>query len=401
MRRHREKTHDFEFTSDQEQGVITYQGLEIYPNVLHATADGLGALSIAMQLTFDRVLRLRTTMERVFDSKTLDVRVSAAVFIPHNLEAQLPRPTSDKDEKDDTFIAQLRTQLKCSSDAATDVCSILDLHLVYESQSGIVPATHKYSRCRGANCLHYPINTLRNIAWNYVRSPLVFPLDADMIPSSHDAVKNALTAIKADENEKRVYIFVLWDTKCNGDVGNSFDACEPTNFMLRDHPSQAPIFRTNTIWKGSTSIFPINYMLFFEPYFIGPTDTMPRYSESFWYGNDKVQQVYEVAASGFSFYVLPESVGRVDHWSHSRSNQGSLAATRDPHALVAEVVRKKEWAQVRDKFVCKDEVVRTNPYWQLTGSFYAKCGCADTRPRMLSKAAWQKRFGDMNYAGAH
>ena len=128
---------------------------------------------------------------------------------------------------------------------------------------------------------------------------------------------------------------------------------------------------------------------------------MPRYSEKFWYGNDKVQQVYEVAASGFKFFVLPESVGRVDHWSHSRSGQGSLAATKDAHALIAEVVRKDEWAHVRDKFVCKDEVVRTNPYWQLQSSFYAKCGCADTRPRMLPKSVWQKKYGDMNYAGAH
>jgi hypothetical protein len=398
--------HEFEFISDQEHGAIEYQGLDIYPNVLRATAAGAGALSVAMQLTLDRVSRLRTTVERVFDAKTRDVRVSAAVFVPLNLEAQLPRPASAEVEKEDTARAWIRTQLECSNEAATaaaaavDMCSILNLHLVYESQSGVVPATRKYSQCRGANCLRYPINTLRNIAWNYVRSPLVFLLDADMIPSSHDAVKNALAAINADGNEKRVYIFALWDTKCGGG-GDSFDACTPTNFMLRDHPSQAPIFRTDSVWKGSTAMFPINYMLFFEPYFIGPTHTMPRYSEKFWYGNDKVQQVYELAASGFSFYVLPESVGRVDHWSHSRSNQGSLAATRDAHALVAEVVRKEEWVQVRDKLVCKDEVVRTNPYWQLTRSFYAKCGCADTRPRMMSKPAWQKKFGDMNYAGAH
>ena len=298
--------------------------------------------------------------------------------------------------------ALLQAKLGCGTETKSgDFCSILDLHLVFVSASGMVPATRQYSKCRGAKCLLYPINTLRNIAWNYVRSPLVFPLDADMIPSSHDAVSNALAAIKADGNaEKRVYIFVLWDTKCSG-TGDSFDKCTPTHFMLRDHPSQAPIFRTNSVWKGSTDIFPIDYMLFFEPYFIGPTAAMPRYSEKFWYGNDKVQQVYEVAASGFKFFVLPESVGRVDHWSHSRSEQGSLAATKDAHALIAEVVRKDEWAHVRDKFVCKDEVVRTNPYWQLQSSFYAKCGCADTRPRMLPKSVWQKKYGDMNYAGAH
>ena len=86
--------HEFEFISDQEHGAIEYQGLDIYPNVLRATAAGAGALSVAMQLTLDRVSRLRTTVERVFDAKTRDVRVSAAVFVPLNLEAQLPRPAS-------------------------------------------------------------------------------------------------------------------------------------------------------------------------------------------------------------------------------------------------------------------------------------------------------------------
>lgn len=55
---------------------------------------------------------------------------------------------------------------------------------------------------------------------------------------------------------------------------------------------------------------------------------------------------------------------------------------------------------VRDRFVCMDETVRTNPYWQLPASFYAKCGCSDTRPRMLSKQLWQKKYGDRNFAGA-
>lgn len=55
----------------------------------------------------------------------------------------------------------------------SEVLARLDLHVVRDLP-GLPPDTE-----RGG----YPINFLRNVAWNYVRTPYVFLLDIDFMPS--------------------------------------------------------------------------------------------------------------------------------------------------------------------------------------------------------------------------
>ena len=110
-------------------------------------------------------------------------------------------------------------------------------------------------------------------------------------------------------------------------------------------------------------------------------------------GNDKVQQCYDTAASGFKFFVLPPSVGSLVHWEHEvigpndRHNPPPLAVTRVPMGLLASVIRRAEciWPGARDRFVCESNYVRRNSWWYklTTPAFYKIAGCKNTEQRLF------------------
>lgn len=65
----------------------------------------------------------------------------------------------------------------------------------------------------------------------------------------------------------------------------------------------------------------VTYEMFYEPYVIVPTQGVPRYDERFYYGNDKVEHIYELAAAGFEFKTLPSAVGMARHWPHPSARE--------------------------------------------------------------------------------
>ena len=119
-----EKTHTYEFASDQEDGVIEYQGLEIHPNVMLSTAKGSGP-SISMQLTFvisrytQPCLGVGTKdSKRARVGSCLSRQISSAAA---STDVSWPRECGASTV---TSKAGVWHELKSG-----DFCSILDLHL--------------------------------------------------------------------------------------------------------------------------------------------------------------------------------------------------------------------------------------------------------------------------------
>ena len=103
-----------------------------------------------------------------------------------------------------------------------------------------------------------------------------------------------------------------------------------------------------------------------------------------------MQQVYDTAAAGFKFYVLPPSVGYLIHWEHDnsakhRKKTPPLARTQSPHSLLASVARRAEcvWPGSRDRFICNNNYVRRKWwwFWALSPGFYKIAGCKITEHR--------------------
>ena len=91
-----------------------------------------------------------------------------------------------------------------------------------------------------------------------------------------------------------------------------------------------------------------------------------RYDERFWYGNDKTGQCFETAQAGFQFWVLPESVGWLEHWEHPAEAGPKLAKTRDDIMTFAQLVQRSQcWHQLvnNKSMACADLSARQNPFW--------------------------------------
>jgi hypothetical protein len=276
-------------------------------------------------------------------------------------------------------------------------CPFVDVHIVYvdtvdQSNAWCVDVYGGTGITPDA-CLYYPIQQLRNIAMSYVRTKYVLSIDVDFIPSSYGLFARALGEMRKFEREqggvdqKRVWVVNLRDASC--DASGTFDGCTPGGMLMPDHPSHAPSYKTPVPWHDSKGPQRVEYEFAYEPYFIGRAEDLPLYDERFWYGNDKVQQVYDTAAAGFNFFVLPPSVGSLVHWEHALTlaRPPPLAVTRVPMGLLASVIRRAEcvWPGTRDRFVCDSNAVRRSTWWYklTTPAFFKIAGCENTEQRLF------------------
>ena len=394
----------------QHLDVIEYSGLRIYPALSSVASQPYHSqmITVVAHLTVDRLERLSTFIHRLDASTT---RVSAAIYVPNNFVDQGWSDVTAARHK-------IGLQLGCREENGKSECPNVDVHVVYGDTVDIAHASCKDGRLPPSRCLFYPIQELRNVALSMVRTAFVFSIDIDFIPSARGLFKRAMRMIQdhgsdgsgggggaeglggdtGPRNKKRVYVINLKDSRC-GESGN-FDDCKATDFLMPDHPAQSPSYTTKIAWAQSTAPQEVQYRLAYEPYFIGPTADLPRYDERFSYGNDKVQQVYDTAAAGFAFFVLPPSVGFLMHWepdknpAHLQSSR-PLAHTRSPHSLLAMVARRAEcvWPGSRDQFICDDNHVRRKWwwFWAFSSGFYKIAGCKSTEHR-----AWNQVFMTIN-----
>lgn len=159
----------------------------------------------------------------------------------------------------------------------------------------------------------YPMNKLRNFGLQQVKTPLVFYLDVDFIPSNniHEKIIEFSTGdeFKYVLENKAVLVFPAFHWNCSDSV--QFLNCERGKPIYDNHPSQKS---TNySQWFKTDQIYEIEYNLLYEPYVIGSIK-MPEYDPSFTLGNDKTSFTYELRAIGYKFYVAPEAyVGHIPH----------------------------------------------------------------------------------------
>eukprot|EP01080_Neovahlkampfia_damariscottae_P010645 gene10645-3269_t len=166
----------------------------------------------------------------------------------------------------------------------------------------------------------YPLNTLRNIAWNYVDTEFIFLLDVDFIPSTNfDLTFKHLKPnfLKKLSNSKSLFVVPAFHFNCS-DVTN-IRTCEVSEPILPLHPSHNATDIEK--WKNSTEPFKIKYRFLYEPYVIANTN-ITRYNELFDIGNDKVSHFYELAAQKYEFFILPYVY--IAHLPHTESVKWSL-----------------------------------------------------------------------------
>nr|XP_039262450.1 LARGE xylosyl- and glucuronyltransferase 1-like [Styela clava] len=172
----------------------------------------------------------------------------------------------------------------------------------------------------------YPINLLRNIAWQQAVTEFVFLCDVDFLPSDnlYEHLKNAVLPLYPNSS-KFAFIIPAFES-----LWHKFDF-PPSKSELIDQWDRGVItpFRsymwkvghaaTNyTKWRTSNEIYSVNRTKDFEPYVVLPKHLCPAYDKRFFgFGWNKVSHIMELDALGFKFLVLP--YGFVIHLPHMAS----------------------------------------------------------------------------------
>eukprot|EP01080_Neovahlkampfia_damariscottae_P010166 gene10166-2586_t len=148
--------------------------------------------------------------------------------------------------------------------------------------------------------IFYPLNLLRNIAWKHVTTPLVFSLDIDFLPSDN----------------LNLLIVPAFDNSCKFESHTEIE-CK----RIKPLYSQGQNATRFDKWRIATEPYKIKYEIFYEPYFIGPTN-MVKYDESFTIGHDKTTHMYELMADRYELYVV--NYAYIGHIPHSSGIKHSL-----------------------------------------------------------------------------
>eukprot|EP00164_Ancoracysta_twista_P004493 GFYU01006059.1.p1 GENE.GFYU01006059.1~~GFYU01006059.1.p1 ORF type:complete len:1060 (+),score=309.18 GFYU01006059.1:150-3329(+) len=249
-------------------------------------------ITIVTQLTLSRFERLNNM------AKAWEGPMSACVFV------------SDKDKE----LAQLSDLLKDPKNAAA--AKYIDFHVVYKIEDR-----------------PYPVNTLRNIAIEQVKTSVMYLLDVDMITShtmavyrdiywklqerdiNRRAVDPKLTSTNAKTHPRLLLITPAFESDLP--VEKFPKSKDSLREAVRDgHVQQVAIFNCfgchsparYRYWMSEESdtveSYPATFNWYFEPFYLGPS-TMEMYDERFeGYGNDKMSMVLELVVAGYQFEVL-------------------------------------------------------------------------------------------------
>jgi Glycosyl-transferase for dystroglycan len=168
----------------------------------------------------------------------------------------------------------------------------------------------------------YPINHLRNVAWQLVPTPLVLLLDSDFLPSGSSVCGDVARFVDvappplplANEFALVLPAFALHDDGRfdHGDkrhVGARIDAPDGIGQAATDYRR----------WRSAAEPYRVEHRFGYEPYVIVRTERTPRYDEQFvGYGDDKASHFFELKAAGYQLYVLPTSM--VVHVPHGNDD---------------------------------------------------------------------------------
>ena len=122
-------------------------------------------------------------------------------------------------------------------------------------------------------------------------------------------------------------------------------------------------------WFSASEPYQVEYREMFEPYVIAHKASLPRYDERFrGYGMNKIAHLYEVAARGARFVVLPHVFLCAHEHERSDAYRRVFGQDRDPtHAVRISMLWGAFKCQVRDKypgFAALPKGVTTHPATQ-------------------------------------
>ena len=153
---------------------------------------------------------------------------------------------------------------------------------------------------RESRSKQYPINKLRNIAWEYSKTPLIFLMDLDSYPSRNfdkiiQKISKSREFQKVEEN-LAVLTFTSFEWKCKSKF--SFKECEIGDYISQNKNDN------EKNWKIQKNLYPIKYSLYFEPFIIGSRN-MPVFDPIFVNDNDRISFIYELDANGYEMLMMP------------------------------------------------------------------------------------------------
>lgn len=169
----------------------------------------------------------------------------------------------------------------------------------------------------------YPINFLRNIAWNYSSTPYIFLNDVDLMPGVqiYSRLKQAL---KPTHTTNSMYIVPAFETQVKElqlpshkqllQQYVSDQQVTPFKWQYHKNAHRPTDYKR---WFKATEPYTVEWKEQYEPYIVVQYNTT-RYDERFaGYGENKVSHIMELHAQHYQFIVLPDVY--VLHYPHKPS----------------------------------------------------------------------------------
>ena len=186
--------------------------------------------------------------------------------------------------------------------------------------------------CRGT-ALHivykegqfYPVNYLRNVALENVKTPYVFLTDIDFLPMPdlYSYIKEAIRVLGMADSRRALVIPAFETLLYKFDFPNDKTEllkmlADNTVYTFRYHVWPKGHSPTNyEHWKTAAVPYEINWAPDFEPYIV-VSNNVTRYNTQFvGFGWNKVSHIMELNAEGYEFVVLPDAF--IIHMPHAPS----------------------------------------------------------------------------------
>ncbi|ESO84696.1 hypothetical protein LOTGIDRAFT_196563 [Lottia gigantea] len=171
----------------------------------------------------------------------------------------------------------------------------------------------------------FPVNYLRNVALNQVRTPYVYLSDIDFLPmfGLYEYLKKAAPMMDLKEQKKALIVpafetqrYRLTYPKSKSELLSMLHM--GSLFTFRFHVWPQGHSPTNfDKWRTATTPYTVNWEADFEPYVVVRSD-IPKYDQRFMgFGWNKVSHIMELDAQGYEFVVLPNAF--MIHMPHAPS----------------------------------------------------------------------------------
>ena len=171
---------------------------------------------------------------------------------------------------------------------------------------------------------YHPINYLRNVAWSAARSPYVFLIDLDFIPSYglYDYLRKA-TELLMTETQKRALVVAAFETK-HTNTAFPNDKAEMVKLAkrrtaLRFHETFSGHTATDySKWMIASYPYIVTWSKNYEPYMVLRTSSTRYDNRYIGVSLNKISHTTELHAQGYEFVVLPD--GFIFHYPHPKAH---------------------------------------------------------------------------------